>query len=59
MENTDSEALIEPRSQRKDLVAFWIFGLCNNYGYVVMLTAALDIIKENTVRLECFKQEFL
>ena len=30
----------------RDLVAYWIFGLCNNFGYVVMLTAAHDIIKE-------------
>lgn len=26
------------------LIAYWILGLCNNYGYVVMLTAAEDII---------------
>lgn len=51
MENSDSEVPVEPRSRRKDLVAFWVFGLCNNYGYVVMLTAALDIIKENRVSL--------
>ncbi|XP_014256380.1 battenin [Cimex lectularius] len=31
----------------KSLVAFWILGLCNNYGYVVMLSAASDIIKRN------------
>lgn len=30
----------------RNLVAFWILGLCNNYGYVVMLTAANDIIIE-------------
>ncbi|XP_058130304.1 battenin isoform X1 [Anopheles coustani] len=30
----------------RDLVAYWILGLCNNYGYVVMLTAAHDILKE-------------
>ena len=30
----------------RDLVAFWILGLCNNFGFVVMLTAANDIIKE-------------
>lgn len=30
----------------RDLVAYWIFGLCNNFGYVVMLTAAHDIIKD-------------
>ncbi|XP_055855569.1 battenin-like [Episyrphus balteatus] len=28
----------------RDLVAFWILGLCNNFGYVVMLSAAHDII---------------
>jgi hypothetical protein len=30
----------------RDLVAYWFFGLCNNFGYVVMLTAAHDIIDE-------------
>ncbi|CRL01715.1 CLUMA_CG014931, isoform A [Clunio marinus] len=30
----------------RDLVAYWMFGLCNNFGYVVMLTAAHDIINE-------------
>lgn len=30
----------------RNLVAFWILGLCNNYGYVVMLSAAHDILKE-------------
>lgn len=29
----------------RDLTAYWILGLCNNYGYVVMLSAAHDIIK--------------
>lgn len=29
----------------RDLVAYWILGLCNNYGYVVMLSAAHDILK--------------
>ncbi|XP_060537468.1 battenin [Cylas formicarius] len=36
------------RSDRmRTLIAFWILGLCNNYGYVVMLTAANDIIEHN------------
>lgn len=30
----------------RDLTAYWIFGLCNNFGYVVMLTAAHNIINE-------------
>lgn len=28
----------------RDLIAFWILGMCNNYGYVIMLSAAHDII---------------
>lgn len=32
------------RSVWRDLLAFWILGLCNNYGFVVMLSAAHDII---------------
>lgn len=28
----------------RDLFSYWMFGLCNNFGYVVMLTAAHDII---------------
>lgn len=28
----------------RDLTAYWILGMCNNYGYVVMLSAAHDII---------------
>jgi hypothetical protein len=39
------------RGKWKDLLAFWIFGLCNNYGYVVMLTAAEDIINSKIVSL--------
>ncbi|XP_070494213.1 battenin-like [Chironomus tepperi] len=35
-----------------DIVAFWIFGLCNNYGYVVMLTAANDILNSNNMNKE-------
>lgn len=27
-------------------IAYFIFGICNNFGYVVMLTAAADIISE-------------
>lgn len=38
----------EDRGRWRDLVAFWILGLCNNFGFVVMLTAANDIIRELT-----------
>ncbi|XP_063709903.1 battenin-like [Culicoides brevitarsis] len=30
----------------RDLVAFWFLGICNNYGFIVMLAAAHDIIHE-------------
>ncbi|XP_072402254.1 battenin [Diabrotica undecimpunctata] len=30
------------------LIAYWILGLCNNYGYVVMLTAANEIVNKET-----------
>lgn len=29
----------------RDLLAYFILGVCNNFGYVVMLSAAHDIIK--------------
>ncbi|XP_033647342.1 battenin-like isoform X1 [Asterias rubens] len=28
----------------RNLVAFWLLGLCNNYAYVIMLSAAHDIL---------------
>lgn len=46
-----SHDITEPQSEDskdpqlwRDLTAFWLLGLCNNYGYVVMLSAAHDII---------------
>lgn len=41
----DEESAIK-RSRWRNLAAFWILGLCNNYGYVVMLSAAHDILKQ-------------
>lgn len=29
----------------QNLICFWIIGLCNGYGWTVMLSAAFDIIK--------------
>lgn len=29
----------------RNILSFWVLGLCNNYGFVVMLSAAYDIIK--------------
>ncbi|CAJ0607637.1 unnamed protein product [Cylicocyclus nassatus] len=31
----------------RNLVSFCIFGLCNNFAYIVMLSAAQDILKKN------------
>jgi len=28
----------------RNIVGFWILGLCNNYPYVIMLSAAFDIL---------------
>ncbi|EAT38159.1 AAEL009909-PB [Aedes aegypti] len=42
----DDDQRPRDRGLWRDLVAYWILGLCNNYGYVVMLTAAHDILKE-------------
>jgi hypothetical protein len=58
MSEYQSSAVILPSAQKeistrkkpwRALVAYWILGLCNNYGYVVMLTAAGDIIGESEV----------
>lgn len=32
----------------RNLIAFWLLGLCNNFGYVVMLSAAKDILENNS-----------
>ncbi|XP_043253287.1 battenin isoform X3 [Colletes gigas] len=39
------EESMSVRSRCRNLAAFWILGLCNNYGYVVMLSAAHDILE--------------
>ncbi|XP_068703024.1 battenin-like [Montipora foliosa] len=36
----------EGRKSIRNLVGFWVLGLCNNFGYVVMLSAAHDILTE-------------
>lgn len=39
-----NEVKLKDAGRWRDLTAFWLLGLCNNYGYVVMLSAAHDII---------------
>ncbi|CEF67651.1 Battenin [Strongyloides ratti] len=31
-----------------NLIAFWLLGLCNNFAYVIMLSAAKDILEKET-----------
>jgi len=38
-------AKVEDKASKRDLVAFWICGLLNNFGFVVMLSAALDMLQ--------------
>lgn len=40
-----NEESVSVRSRWRNLAAFWLLGLCNNYGYVVMLSAAHDILE--------------
>ncbi|VDO82908.1 unnamed protein product [Haemonchus placei] len=32
----------------RNMISFWIFGMCNNFAYSVMLGAAQDILKRNS-----------
>lgn len=43
-DKVEAEVKIRDAGRWRDLTAYWILGLCNNYGYVVMLSAAHDII---------------
>lgn len=42
-QHTSDEQCKDPGRWR-DLMGFWILGMCNNYGYVIMLSAAHDIM---------------
>ncbi|KAM4697512.1 battenin [Rhinophrynus dorsalis] len=47
----ESSALLnqaQDRSHWRNLAAFWLLGLCNNFAYVVMLSAAHDILRTET-----------
>lgn len=41
-----SDELKNKEENKWNLAAFWIFGLCNNFAYVIMLSAAHDILRE-------------
>ncbi|KAK6176115.1 hypothetical protein SNE40_014459 [Patella caerulea] len=38
----------EKSTLRRNLVGFWFLGLCNNFAYVIMLSAAHDILDDET-----------
>lgn len=42
-----SSLLIKNQKNIRNLIGFWLLGLCNNFGYVVMLSAAHDILAVN------------
>lgn len=46
-ESSETLALVSGHRPGKwrNVVAYWILGLCNNYGYVVMLSAAHDVLR--------------
>ncbi|XP_054861443.1 battenin isoform X2 [Amphiprion ocellaris] len=44
-ENTDPDSTGRG-AQRRNWAGFWLLGLCNNFAYVVMLSAAHDILKK-------------
>ncbi|XP_046407187.1 battenin isoform X2 [Ischnura elegans] len=55
VEPLESEARTEKRARLwRNLTGFWILGLCNNYGYVVMLSAAHDILSAQGAAGDCY-----
>ncbi|KAK2148807.1 hypothetical protein LSH36_481g00020 [Paralvinella palmiformis] len=47
MEDADHHIQATPMMNCRNLVGFWLLGLCNNFAYVIMLSAAYDILKDN------------
>ncbi|XP_032092893.1 battenin [Thamnophis elegans] len=47
--SAESEATLDACSQRRNNAGFWLLGLCNNFAYVVMLSAAHDILSHQKV----------
>ena len=37
----------ERRERTRNLIAYWFLGLCNNYAFVIMLSAAHDILSND------------
>ncbi|PAV71643.1 hypothetical protein WR25_03607 [Diploscapter pachys] len=47
MAEMQTQEKIEPKERKRNLAAFWIFGFCKNFTFVVMLTAAQDILAKS------------
>lgn len=43
----DEAETTSPKEKPRNLIAYWLLGLCNNYAYVIMLSAAHDILSED------------
>lgn len=41
------------------MVSFWILGICNDFGYVVMLSSAHDILKLKPSEAESNKVRYI
>jgi battenin len=41
------KSIIQAGMSWRNVVAFWIFGLCNNFAYVIMLSGAHDILSDH------------
>ena len=50
-EQSDNET-VNATELRRNLIAFWLLGLCNNFGVFMMLAAAFDILKDQTGQKE-------
>jgi len=48
-ENTGSNVtdFSRRRENSRNLIAYWFLGLCNNYAFVIMLSAAHDILSND------------
>ncbi|KAI9559599.1 hypothetical protein GHT06_013604 [Daphnia sinensis] len=43
----DETEITVQKEKPRNLIAYWLLGLCNNYAYVIMLSAAHDILSED------------
>lgn len=43
----DNEAVRTTKEKPRNLIAYWLLGLCNNYAYIIMLSAAHDILSND------------